>query len=208
MSMFGMEAMPLKRAQPPGSAIVRILPRPTYDTEVAKAATSINLINFFAKPQGQSDASGVITSKGIAETNIKGQAGTFPRPQEFDVFGFFLKVTSNSGTVPVTRADWDLIYLGAYFQFLMGDKIFLQCPLTEIPSGCQVYGATTANNVNILSNGFPTRQNGYKMNLGKLVPHITFTESFSAVIGWTNNISPVADVRLQLIMYGLLYNSL
>ena len=74
-----LEAMPVKKLAAGGRPIVRVLPQPIYDTEILKAATSVNQVIFYAKPIGNPDASGQITSKGLEHTNLK-QSGSLAKP--------------------------------------------------------------------------------------------------------------------------------
>jgi len=206
-----LENMPVKTIPVGGRPVVRILPQPLYDTEVAAAAVAINELNFFAKPKGNPDASGTITSKTIANTNLT-QSGSLAKPYEFDLFGFNLKVRSNSTSVPLTRGMFEVFFKDCAFQYLMGDRIYLTVPLLDMPTGIGFTqdGTTTADTTLVINNGVAHRSNLYNFRVQNYLVHIRSTENFAVKLSWPNaSITPATTaVRVQVYMQGLLYNAI
>lgn len=209
-----LEAMPVQRSVAEGRSIVRVLPQPLYDTEVITTSATTEL-RFFVKPLGQADQSAVITKKTLAETNLRGP-GALPKPQLFDLFGFNLKIAANA-TTPITRADFELVLLGGYCEFTMGDRIYLRVPIADMPHGVapEGFAATTANATTLQSvhNGVGHRSNIYKFTIAnKYRAIIRWSESFGFNLYWPGasggSINPSAALRCQAFLQGLLHNAL
>jgi hypothetical protein len=208
-----LEAMPVKKLAAGGRPIVRVLPQPIYDSEIVKNGTATSNLTFFAKPLGNPDASGQITAKTLEHTNLK-QSGSLAKPYEFDLYSFNVKIvgqTYSTGMgVPVVVADFGKVLQGCYFEFTLGNRVYLDVPLLDMPSGVapEGYGYSSAAVENIIHNGTGHRSNAWKFTVGKFLVHIRSTESFQVTINFQQAITLAADTMVQVFMNGLMYNAI
>jgi hypothetical protein len=165
--------------------LLRPLKQPQYDTESMPASATTQIL-FFAKPQGQADASGGIASKTISETNLT-QAGQITVPNQFKLYGFQFEVQSI-----VTVADYRLIYSTAAWQFIFGGtRVYLQCPLSRIPQGmgpegfAALDGNSSTTSAVMVHNGLGMVSNYYNFAYNKATMHIQSAENFQAKNTWS-----------------------
>jgi hypothetical protein len=200
------------------SAILRPLQQPLYDTEIIPAAGTPNELRFFQRQLGQTTAFGGV-QKSVAETNVQ-QPGQLANPLEFSLFGFVFEVSPTGANlaVGVTLADWFNIYTTGAFTFLYtGNRIYLQIPLTRIPTGVAPEGfasaattamATTIERVNI-HNGVGHVSNFYKFTIGRSALRIRPTESFQVQLLWPNAAPTIlVNTRLRVLIQGLSWTPL
>jgi hypothetical protein len=208
-----LEAMPVKKLAAGGRPIVRVLPQPIYDSEIVKSATATSSVTFFAKPLGNPDASGQITAKTLEHTNLK-QSGSLAKPYEFDLYSFNLKVVGQTYSTGmgalVTTVDFLKVLQGSYLEFTLGNRVYLDLPLTDMPSGVapEGYGYSNATTLDVIHNGTGHRSNAWKFTVGKFLVHIRSTESFQITINFQQAITVAANTMLQCYMNGLMYNAI
>ena len=128
------------KGNPTYTGVLEAIDKPVYDTfPVVSASTTSG--DFFQTPQGQS-------SKTAMETSMR-QAGQLPVPEKFTIkrIGLFI----------MTRviADFYSLTNQVLWTFSVNSKIYTQGPVFYYPCGFGPFGATTANDTSIITNGFP-----------------------------------------------------
>ncbi len=209
-----LEALPLKKINVGGRPYVRVTPSPLFDTEIIATATATTEVIGFSRPAGTNDGSGTLAPKNSSHTNLQ-SASQLNQPYAFDLFGFNVKITSNSNATRILEKDLDDVLLGteaasggALFEFKMGNRAYLSVPLTEIPHGVGVDGFSVVAGAGSERNGVAHRSNYYKFTVNKFLVHIRPSEAFNTRFFWPSTIKPSALVRLQMFMQGLYYNAI
>jgi hypothetical protein len=201
-----LEAMPVKKLDAGGRPIVRVLPQPIYDREALTAATPYTQIQLYTRSQGNPSLSpAIINSKTLQDTNLK-QSGSLAKPYEFDLFSFTLKLTGVNA-VPVSSADLESFMQKGYLEFTLGNRVYLDVPIMDMPAGNSVDGFDPA--LAIVHSGVAHRSNVWKFTVGKFLVHIRSTESFQITLNFPNPaFTPAANVFVQSYMNGLMYNAI
>lgn len=129
---------------------------PVYDTVAIAAAGSLSVLTsaLFTNVGPQSN-------KTLAQTNMT-QSQRLVAPEAFSIFGFRFRWQEN-----VLEADL-LNILGATtggfcLEFYLGQKVYQRAPLWYFSAGGGIYGFSTKNNDQILTNGNPTRESMHKL---------------------------------------------
>lgn len=192
--------------------LLRPLKQPIYDTEILKSATSTSQIIYFAKPQGSADASGQITSKTVAETNLT-QAGQITVPNQFKLFGFLYEVQYG-----LNYSDYNLIYNTAAYEFIFGGtRTYLQVPLTRIPQGmgtegfAALDGNSTSTTTVAAHNGLGMVSNYYNFEYKKATMHIQSAENFQTKVSWYGGaISTTggSNIRTRAYLLGVMFSGM
>ena len=206
---------PYAYSAPLPSAILRPLQQPLYDTEELAAPTTATEIRFFQRQLGQSDASGGIGSKSLAETNL-GQPGQLANPLEFSLFGFTFVLQPTAQAAFVAQVDFANIYQAAVFTFLYtGNRVYLQIPLNRIPSGVAPEGFSTLDGQAAptertqVHNGVGHISNFYKFTIGRSALRIRPTEAFQIRLEWPQAAPLIGTVTaMQVHLTGLQWTPL
>lgn len=118
-----------------------------YDRVVTAAAANTAVqYTFFQQPIGTA-------GKLKEDTNLE-QVQRLPDPQWFNTYtlGFYFDSE-------MVKVDIDSFLKDYYFEFWVGQKIYLEGPLQAAPSGYGLYGASTKNNEGAWANGYPAQAN-------------------------------------------------
>lgn len=185
-----------------------LLGQGVWDSEAIKASTNTQILNFFAKPIGQGDASGQITAKNYGETNLE-QARQLPQSNRMEVHRFGIVFYGNTAGSPLTPTDFYKILLGSWFTLTISGIIVAQKPLADIPFGVAPFVPTDTNtntynpqvgeaHVSNAINVKMVTKSGKSYN-----PTIESGESFSGTINWPAVISLSVDVRVRVKLDGI-----
>jgi hypothetical protein len=128
------------RGNPTYTGVLEAIDKPVYDSALFTSASTTSA-DYFQTPQGQS-------SKTAMETSMR-QAGQLPVPEKFTIKRIGLFIMTN------VLADFMKLSNQTLWTFSVNSKIYTQGPLFYYPCGFGPYGATTANDTSIVTNGFP-----------------------------------------------------
>lgn len=190
------------RGSPDVQPYLRKYRQAVYDEEQVGNGAATRLLQFFARPQGQADAAGIVKNARDTNLTVAGQLGA---RQEFYLVGFnialdwdLLSEPIQTATYPATNTELYAIHQiltdGLFtFQFGRGQPL-VEIPLDRIPFGMgpcgMIYngvdaGAFGANMSHVLTNGVPSVHEFYDIRLRRARPrHIQYQQSFSAKIEW------------------------
>lgn len=182
---------PLAVNTPLDRAYLRPLQEPLYDTETLAVSSSAASLTFFQRPIGQSDASGLVSSKDFSETNIN-QSSMLDYPREFSILGFNIVLDSTIGLSQIA-----IMFRRAYFQFVFsGRRPYLTVPLHRLPQGVGIEGGISQTQTTATMAfgkwGMGHVANYYKFNLGRAALKIKPGEAFNAKITWPVAVSLAA----------------
>jgi len=176
-----------------------VIAEPRYDTVSIPMAGS-TLLTFFAVPLGQGTTSFGTGAKHPGDTNME-LAGQLPNPYTFTVLGFRLMFPWN-----IIVGDLQVAINGAVFTLVIGAKTFLRVPARTIPAGNGPFmggGITASGTSAVLTNGWPSMQNGFSIGKKPLV--LSPTENFQITLTWPGGVQTLsAAVPATIFIDGLL----
>lgn len=191
-------------SRPAPAGYVRALRNPLYDTDFIQAAAT-NQMRFYQTPQGQNNLSAAVKTEKDTNLTIGGQLAN---PQMFDMFGFQFEAQADAA-----RADKLLVYNTGVAEFSFGTtRIWLQQPVTRVPTGPQLVttaAATTVGATTIQDTIFGSAS--VKEYLPFVKPNgapyrIKATETFQMRLFWPSGaVTPSAVTQLRWFIVGLHY---
>ena len=167
----------------------------------AAGATLLTSYSVFQTPMGQGDPYNSSIPKTKVDTNME-RSGQFAPPRTFrvDTLGFHF-------TSSILKADMDAILESYFFEFRIGDKIFMEGPIWSFPGGFGTAGVSTKTDESSYSNGLPTihARRQYGPEYGRMIqPMQSFSLNFVCSTSVAPTLTSTANGGKGLNLYSML----
>lgn len=201
----------------PAPALLRKMTQPLYDTNILANAVAPALYQFFVLPVGvPMPVTGV--NKTLADTNMSA-ASMLGNPNQFDIVGFNFEMFVHDPTdVNDNAEDLFQLYQASVFTFFFGNnKVWLQLPLSQIPTGTALTGTVSSGDITandeamFLHQGLAQVDQVYDFTVRKRAIRIHPNENFRVEINWPNGGTAVwqwATSRCRVFIQGSMYAAL
>lgn len=206
-------------SRPAGSAVLRRLLQPLYDTTVLPAVgTNIISLLYFRLPIGNNMPVTAV-AKTEADTNLTA-AGMVGTPEMFALEGFNIEFCQHTPRDVANNVnDLEAFYGQSVFSFFFGQqRPWLEVPLTQIPTGVYPDGrlgmGDTAGNEDVayVGMGMSSVKEAYNFTVDGRPIMLRSAEPFHAEVTWPNTapwqLTSAANQRVRCYMLGTLYASL
>lgn len=207
----------LVASRPAGSAVLRKITQPLFDTNILDNGVAPNILQWFVIPIGQAMPVTAV-NKTEADTNLN-QQSQVGMPNMFDLTGFNFELFMADPTdVNDNVEDLFQLYEQSVFRFIFSqNRKWLELPLSQIPQGVSLTGQLADSDVTgntesmFVHQGMASVSEVYNFTVRKSPIRIHSAEGFKCEVEWTNGGTAAwqwANTRVRVFLQGSFYTAL